>query len=233
MVYSLFFPQSEETGSLVRFVYTDTANNGVVLTARATNNVTDLPLRDREIRERALERLFKEHGAALRAFLRVRTGSEHEADDIAQEVFARLARLDNLLERLPSGAAGNRSYIFTVANNLIVDIERRKVLERRYRESQSRKTVDTEDQQFRREVDLSTPESCALASEDIARLKAVIKQLKPVWRDAFIFIRVDGLSYREAASRMGVSFKQVERYLTSALTQIRKAAIGCTEEDKP
>lgn len=188
--------------------------------------VTEQPDQQRSTKEQVLERLFNEHGAALRAFLRMRMGVPQEADDVVQEVFTRLARLENLLQRLPADGKGNRAYIFTVANNLIVDMERRKTLQRRYAEAQKAE-LDGKPQE-----DLATPESLVLANEDIARLREVIKQLKPVWRDAFIFMRVDLMTYREAAQRMGVTVKQVERYLTSALIHIRKAAIGGVERDK-
>lgn len=189
-------------------------------------NIVDLAERRPESQEQVLERLFSEHGGALRGFLRMRLGVGEELDDVVQEVFTRLARLDNLADRLPIGGNSNRSFIFAVANNLIVDMERRKVHQRRYTESQQSQKREEDDHC------LASPESIALAHDEIARLKRVILTLKPTWRDAFILTRIKCLSYREAAQRMNVTVKQVERFLKSALIQIRKAAIGATGEEE-
>ena len=186
------------------------------------NNVVDIHRRQAETRNQVLERLFKEHNSALRGFLNMRLGVTEELDDVVQEVFARLAKLPDLQERLPVGGSNNRSFLFAVANNYVMDMERRKVHQRRYAESRQVRNHESDN------LYLATPESIALAAEDIARLREVIVKLKPAWRDAFVLVRIKCMSYREAAREMGVTVKKIEAYIKGAMIQIRKADLSIT-----
>ncbi len=186
-----------------------------------------VPLFDQdETRQQALDRLFNEHGDALRRFLRVRMGRDSDLEDIVQEVFIRLARLDDLSRRMPAGSASNRSFIFAVANNLTVDLERHRRVRYQYQEQQQAK-INEEDEQF----DI-TPESIALASEELQQIKEVIINLDPNWRDAFILNRFQYKSYREIAAEMGVTVKQVENYMKNALLRLREAALDMKGEEQ-
>ena len=193
---------------------------------RAMSKIVNLSGRQPETQEQVLERLFGEHGGALRGFLQMRFDVGQEIEDVVQEVFMRLARLDNLADRLPVGGTSNRSFIFAVANNLVVDMERRKVHQRRFAESEQSQKLEEDDHC------LASPESIALAHDEIAQLKKVILGLKPTWRNAFILTRIKCLSYKDAARQMNVTIKQVERFLKSALIQIRKAANDVSGEQK-
>lgn len=162
-----------------------------------------------------LEQLFNTHGAALRAFLRRRRIAEDEQDDVAQEVYARLAKMPDLPDKLLPDENARRAFLYTIANNLIVDMERRKAIRSGYIEQQ-RQTA-----QGGPETGEAGPESLLSASEDIERVKRVIQQLRPNWRRAFILSRFKYWSYRQIADDMGVSVKQVEKYMKNALLRIR------------
>lgn len=183
------------------------------------SNVVGLSRR-RETREQVLERLFSEHGDALRAFLRVRMSSHADADteDIAQEVFIRLARMDELETRLSPSNDSNRSFMVAVANNLVLDFEKKKRV--RYRYAQSEQAQAHEDDS----IQLGTPESISESREQLERMRDVIMNLHPCSRKAFILNRFKFKSYREISVEMGVSVKQIEKYMKRALTQIREAA---------
>ncbi|WIO75059.1 RNA polymerase sigma factor [Porticoccaceae bacterium LTM1] len=192
----------------------------------AMRKVIDINGRKPESNDQVLERLFSEHIGALRGFIRMRLGVGEDLDDVIQEVFARLARLDNLAERLPIDGESNRSYLFAVANNLVVDMERRKVHLRRYVERQQSNYLEE------LECGSQNPESIVLAHDDIKTLRQVIFKMKPTWRDAFILTRIQCLSYKEAADHMGVTIKQIEGFLTRAFKHIRKADISIIKEEK-
>lgn len=53
-----------------------------------------------------LEQVFREHQPALRRFLRARLVQEVDQEEIIQDIFVRLAALDNVTEKL-SSASGN------------------------------------------------------------------------------------------------------------------------------
>ncbi|MEY2116469.1 MULTISPECIES: RNA polymerase sigma factor [Rhodanobacter] len=71
-------------------------------------------------------RMFATHQAALAGFFRRRMAHPWDAQDLAQEVYVRLLRID-------SGESGNianpEAYLFTVASNLVKE---HAVLQKRY-----------------------------------------------------------------------------------------------------
>ncbi len=179
------------------------------------DNVVNLHTRQSEANEQVLKLLVSRHGAALRAFLRRRRIAEEEQEDIAQEVYARLARMEDLHDKLLPNENARRAFLYTIANNLIVDMERRKAIRSGYVEQQ-RQTA-----QHNPESCEAGPESLLSASEDIERVRQVIQQMRPNWRRAFILSRFKYWSYREIADDMGVSVKQIEKYMKNALLKIR------------
>ncbi len=179
-----------------------------------------------ETREQVLERLFKEHEAAVRSFIRGRIGVDEEPEDIVQEVFLRMAGIDNLEEKMHESRGSNRGYIFAMANNLIVDLERRNVRLRNYA-AQQRDSGEGLAQEI-------SPEKLVSARRDLDLVKSVIMGLRPNWRRAFILNRFKFMSYTEIAREMKVTVKQVENYMAQALSRIRKAerAIKADGEQK-
>ncbi|WIO73981.1 RNA polymerase sigma factor [Porticoccaceae bacterium LTM1] len=196
----------------------------IALKKKPPNNVVDLEGRRQETREQVLERLFREHASDVRAFLRMRMGADDELEDVLQEVFIRVANMDNLREKLAPGREDNRSYLFTVANNLTVDLERYKSVRRNYAERLALEQHGKANE--------ATPEIIALNKQELARVKDVIMELKPNWRQAFVLSRFKYLSYPQIASEMGVSVKQVEKYMKQALMRIRDVA-GSPSGAKP
>lgn len=69
-----------------------------------------------------LERLYDEHAQALFAFVLNLLQSEADAHDVLQELFVKLARNPELLER----ARTPRAFLLRVAHNLAVDVIRRR-----------------------------------------------------------------------------------------------------------
>lgn len=195
------------------------------MSTKATNNIVNFSDRQPEGREKLLERLFRDHVGALRGFLRLRMGVREDLDDVIQDVFHRLARIEDLEQKISVESRSCRSYLFAVANNLVLDLERRKVRQRRYAESQLARLSEEDEQS------LDSPEALTLAMSEIAQLKVLILDMKPVWRDAFILTRLKSMSYKDAAAQMGIGPRQVERYLSSALKQIRKIALSDGSED--
>lgn len=176
----------------------------------------DLSKRRDPVKAQLLETLFHEHGAALRGFLQARLGTQEEVEDIVQDVFVRLARLKDLEQRLQGGGLKNRSFIYKIANNLIVDLERHKLVRSKYAEvEQARQKSDPPKQM--------TPEKAVSVNEDLDYLKTAVMKLRPKWREAFLLSRMMQMTYPEIAEEMNVSVKQVEKYMKNALIHIRYA----------
>jgi len=155
-------------------------------------------------------RLFSEHQRALLAFFRRRIRSKADAPDLAQEVYVRLLRVSNH-EAIRSPVL----YLYTVANNLVKE---HAVLDRRQAGAVDIDEVATHEQL----AELPTFEGDLDAAQRAARLETVMKQLPPKWEAAVILHYTHGLSYREIASRLGVSPQMTKKYVAQALSHCRR-----------
>lgn len=162
-----------------------------------------------------LEVLYRDYERALRSFLYGRVRSESDIDDIVHEIFERISRLDELQEHLLHSTEKSRAYLFTAANNLVVDHERRRAVRRRYQSEQS-----SQSQTVAYEL---SPDVVVSATQELSAVKAAIRELDPNWRQAFLLARFKGLSRKDISAVMGVSIRQVENYITKALKALRRA----------
>ena len=179
---------------------------------KSSNNVIDFSNRQRETSDQVLERLFNEHGESLKTFIRRRHGDASEVEDVLQDVFTRLARMGDLQTKV---YGDGRNYLFTIANNLIVDMERRKVLQRGFNTEQLHRSEGLTQE--------LTPEKIVQAQNDLEIVKQVIMGLKPSWRRAFILNRFHYMTYRQVAEKMGITIKQAESHISQALARLRDA----------
>ncbi len=151
----------------------------------------------------------------MRNFIRGHMVASEDIEDVVQDVFARLMDVDNLEARLASSTGSNRSFIFSIANSLVIDQARHKKVRRNYREQHLYSDAESHSQ--------PSPESHVAASRELAVMKRVLMEMRPTWRNAFILNRFKHLSYREVAKSMGVSLKQVEHFMAKAIDRIQKA----------
>ncbi|WIO74571.1 RNA polymerase sigma factor [Porticoccaceae bacterium LTM1] len=168
-----------------------------------------------EKHQRVLEQLYRDHGEAMRCFLLGRVRNESELDDIIQEVFLRLARSTELQSRHQLSKRQNRAYLFTAANNLIVDMERRKIVRKDY--------IRTYHPDGDTSVYELSPDVHVAAARELSTIKEALKNLKPTWRKAFVMSRFKDENYTDIAREMGVSVRQIEKYVANAIKALRKA----------
>lgn len=162
-----------------------------------------------------LELLFREHEAALRSFLRVRVISKEDVEDVMQDVYIRLTKVDDLIEKVNRRNGSTRSYIFSIANNLVIDNARRQAVRRKYASEVQEGIHDTT---F---TDVA-PETYAIAEQELERIKAIIMELSPKPRRAFLLSRFKYMSYGQIAEEMDVPVKRVEKYISKALSALKK-----------
>ncbi|WP_157980764.1 RNA polymerase sigma factor [Aliidiomarina taiwanensis] len=173
--------------------------------------------------ESLLDQIIAEHDAALRRFVRVRLSMQRrdEADDVVQDVYARLAQMDNLEERVAERLDTVRNYLFQIAVNIMTD---------RFRKASSRREADhvhTDDEQVATSLDctLNSPERQLEGKRTLQLIQAALNELKPELRQAFLLNRMDNRSYREISDIMGVSVSSVEKYISAALVAVRKQVL--------
>lgn len=151
-----------------------------------------------------LESLYRDHQPWLLGRLCARLGNRADAEDVASETFTQLAE---------SGDAPHlrepRAFLTTIAKRVLFHLWRRQDLERAYLQSL-----------------MAVPEAVALSSEQrallleaIARIDHALEQLPVPVKTAFLYSRLDGMTYPEIAQALGVSLATVERYMKRALLQ--------------
>jgi RNA polymerase sigma factor (sigma-70 family) len=157
-----------------------------------------------------VERLFAEHRGSLQAFFRRRIRSKADAADLAQEVYIRMLRIrDEEAIRDPV------RYLYTVANNLVKEhavLDRRQASGIDIDEAPAHERLETLPA-FDGELD---------ATQRVARLGVVLKQLRPKCRAAVELRFTQGLSFREIAMHLGVSPQMAKKYVAQALGHCRR-----------
>lgn len=141
------------------------------------------------------------HAVLLRYFARRGIG-QHDSQDLAQEVFAKLSKrqaLDNV--------ASAEAYLFTTAANAAFDFFRwRKV------------RADNPADGFYETVQRSdfSPERLLGSRQELTCIVAALNEMPERMRNIFILARLENLPRSEIARRLGISKSLVEQQITLA-----------------
>lgn len=156
--------------------------------------------------QRRVDLLYRDHAPRLRRRLRAELKSSEEASDLLHDAFARLlgARaLDRLLQP--------EAFLNRILRNLLIDRSRRLATRAIHVE------ID--------ELDLAVPadQSDAIEAEQMRqRYREVVALLPERMREVFLLHRVEQLSYKEIANRLGISVRTVEWHIAEAIVRIGK-----------
>jgi RNA polymerase sigma-70 factor (ECF subfamily) len=132
-----------------------------------------------------------------------------ESDDVIQEAFLRLFRL-----QADGGAVDNpRSWLFRVAHNLSLDVHRAE------RQLVSEANQEVTRRAFERPDPGLNPEELFLQNELLLRLDAAMSQLTERQRQ-FVHLRAEGLRYREMAEVLATTVSNVNETLRRAIVRI-------------
>ena len=178
-------------------------------------NVTKLAAHKRPGRRQFVEELFAQHAPGLRRFLRARSVRPEETEDVVQELFTRLMDVTRLEDRMTDSAGSVRSFLLTMANNLLVDRQRRRLVRAAYAAAQRENEAAQKDER--------TPERIVAAQLELEAIRAVILGMPLHWQVALALHRFRNMSYEDIALHMGATAKQIERYLYRAARRLRKA----------
>jgi len=154
------------------------------------------------IRERAhwLARNVLPHEPLIRARLRKVYVADLDIDDVIQEMYTRILSVPNMdLIRYP------RQYAIQTAKAIIIDhLRRSQVI-----------AIDScgSLEQFDAAMPETSVEERLEFRDEIQEVANVLAQLPKVCQETLILRRVEGLSQKEAAQRLGVSEKKAEYYL--------------------
>jgi RNA polymerase sigma factor (sigma-70 family) len=155
-----------------------------------------------DIRARAawLGRHVIPHEPALRNWLRRRQVVGLDVDDVVQEVYARLVAL-----RSVDHVESPKTYAFQVASSVMINHIRRL------------KVVSIESVASFEHLDLTdeepSPERVVADRDELRRLQKTLASLPARVAEVFRLRRIEGLSQREVAHRLGVAESTVEKHM--------------------
>jgi RNA polymerase sigma factor (sigma-70 family) len=156
-------------------------------------------------RQRQLDDLCRRFRPALLAYFLRRVPSPAEAEDLAHDVFLRLAGIP--LEQLRSADA----YVFQVAANLLRDRARRGKVRVTYATAQ---ISAAEAQAY--ETHVFDPERIEAARRCLAALVDRLKELPERTREIFVLYRIENVGRRDIAQAYGLSLSSVEKEVARA-----------------
>lgn len=147
------------------------------------------------------------HEPSIRQWLRRRATLGIDIDDVVHDMYAKLIMLPSV-----SQIENPKSYAFRIAYSIVVDhVRRSKIVPMVGLTFENQATIASDEGNIEdRLADRGT----------LADLTAVLDQLPPLCRQAFLLRRVDGLSQRETAQKLNLSEKTIEKYMTRSVRLI-------------
>ena len=149
---------------------------------------------------------------ALVRFLTARTGSAAEAEDIVQDLFLKVQTLD------PSRIENPTAFFYRLASNLHVD----RLRSARRRTARNESYADIHTDKMGGELVAATPDPVQIleSRQALRQLMEAVELLPPQCRRVFTLHKLEGLSYAEVASTLGISKSAVEKHMISALKKL-------------
>lgn len=154
---------------------------------------------------RLVETLFREHSSWLGSWLSRQPWTVHAPEDIVSDVFLSLLTLPNV-----GSVREPRAMMTTIAKRIIFDARRRKKLQNAYEDALL--TIPEA-------VDVS-PEERLIIVQALQKIDAVLSQLSPRARAAFLMSQIDGMSNKEIAQELNVSLSAVSKYMTQGFSAV-------------
>ena len=162
------------------------------------------------VNEREVIQLFGQFRDALLRYVFSLGLSFHDGEEVIQEVFLALFR------HLQLGRSRShlRGWIFRVAHNL--------ALKQRQANRHAQAILHMDDDVAQRQPDAGlNPEEQVANKQGMERMQAVLRALPEVER-CCLYLRAEGLRYREIADALGISLGSVSIALTRSLARMQR-----------
>jgi len=151
--------------------------------------------------------------AALMHFLRRSWRNKSDIDDLCQDIYVRV--YEAACDQIPHPA---KPFVFATARNLLIDRARREHVV----------SIDTVADLDVLGVAADEPgaDRAVIAREELRKLQAALDHLPDAYREALLMKKVEGLSRREIAQRMGVGEETVKQNIANAMYALADFVYG-------
>ena len=150
------------------------------------------------------------HEPQLMRFLRRNWRDVDEIDDLRQEVYARV--FDAAAQRRPDSAP---AFVLSVARHLLIDRARRTQVVSIDAYADMEAVMPTADE--------LSPERHLAGRSELRQLEAALAALPPRCGEVVRLRKVEGLSQREVAERLGITEDTVERQVSKGIRALAQA----------
>lgn len=160
-----------------------------------------------------LQDTFVEHRERLRDAAKRIVGTRDLAEDVLQAAYLRITETSaHAVVQQPL------SYCYQVVRHLAIDHCRRRTLEAQFFVSEpDGHTVSASN---------FSPEASAMGGQFLARIGETLERLPARTRQAFVLYRLDGLTQRDIAERLGVSATLVNFMIKDAVEALKECRDG-------
>jgi RNA polymerase sigma factor (sigma-70 family) len=146
-------------------------------------------------------------------FLRRSWRNPADIDDLCQDIYVRV--FEAACEQIPGPA---KPFVFATARNLLIDRARRAhVVRIEAVADPDALGVAAEEPSLDRVV---------MAREELRRLQTMLDRLPQAYRDALLMKKIEGLSRREIAVRLGISEQAVKYHIANAMYALADYVYG-------
>jgi len=151
--------------------------------------------------------------AVLMRYLRHNWRNKGDIEDLRQEIYVRVC--EAAFRQIPEMA---KPFVFTTARNLLITRARAAHVI----PIEIVGDLDT----LGVAIDTPGPDRSAIAREELRRLQAALDRLPARAREAVVLKKIEGLSRREIAGRMGISEATVSEHLASGMSALAGILYG-------
>ena len=153
--------------------------------------------------------IYREHREALERYIAGRVRWSEEAEDILQDVFYSLARLDPVTRPVENIAA----WLYAAARNRIID---------RSRKQREERLPDDAIEEITDLFDDSAPLPAMLRSLFWEILRAALEELPDSQRSVFELTEIDGFTFKEISDSTGIPINTLLSRKHRAVTHLRR-----------
>ena len=144
-----------------------------------------------------------------------RRSGRSDVEDLRQDVYMRVC--DAAMEQIPHPA---KPFVLAVARNLLIDrVRREHIVSIEAVENLDALNIATDD---------PGPDQNLMAREELRRLQLALDKLPRRLRAPVVMRKIDGLSRKEIAARMGIAEITVRRHISDGMAILADAVYGET-----
>ena len=180
--------------------------------------------------ESALEQLCRVYSERVRWIVRLRMGGEIrsklESMDLVQDVF--ISALRDLGNFTYKNEGDFLRWLSKIAENRLRDNldklhANKRDIHKEVRFDSHRPTTENSFVGTVEPIDLTTPSAIMSKREDLTKLAKALDALKPEYRKVIVLTKIDGLSYKEIADKLGKSGDAVRMLVSRAIAALTGA----------